>query len=212
MVRDVVLPVASAFALTAVALSAADAARAIDTCPYLPQFKALELNIAGTPPAAGLAAIARYEADPENENPAACESFALDELMSDREKELVALVRGETKLRAQSAFHCDALLQGTMKCNGVFEDGTAHPLSGGIRPRHLKEAATLRIESALPDAQLDGVYLAPIGDLLDGKPATRLDATAGAITLAPPHGLTALMVIFRAPPPWSYRKLVWYFQ
>jgi hypothetical protein len=212
MVREAVLLVVSAFAVTAVTLSAADGAGAIDTCPYLPQFKALERNIAGMPPAAGLAAIAHYEADPENENPAACESFALDDLMSEREKKLVALVDGKTKLHAQSAFHCDALLEGTTKCNGVFEDGTAHPLSGGIRPRHLKEAATLRLESALPDAQLDGVYLAPIGDLLDGKPATRLDAAAGEITLAPPHGLTALMVIFRAPPPWSYRKLVWYFQ
>ena len=56
------------------------------------------------------------------------------------------------------------------------------------------------------------MYLAPIGDLLDGNPATRLDATAGEITLTPAHGLTALIAIFLAPAPWSYRKLVWYFQ
>jgi hypothetical protein len=199
-------------ALATVTSSAARAADKADACPYLPQFKALESKIAGMPPAAGLAAIARYEADQNNENPEACESFALDQLMSAREKKLVFLAHGKTRLHAQSAFHCDALLDGTTKCNGVFEDGTAHPLSVGVRPRRLREAATLRIESALPDAQLDGVYLAPIGDLLDGKPAARLDATAGEITLTPPHQLTALIAIFRAPAPWSYRKLVWYFQ
>jgi hypothetical protein len=205
---------ALAVTLAAAAVSpaiAGDAGKA-GACPYLPQFKALERKIARKPPEAGLAEIARYQADANNENPDACESFALDKLMSEREKKLVFLAHGKTRLYAQSAFHCDALYEGTTQCNGVFEDGTAHPLSGGIRPRHLEGTARLRIESALPDAQLDGVYLVPIGDLLDGKPATRLDAPAGEITLAPPQGLTALVAIFRAPAPWRYRKLVWYFE
>jgi hypothetical protein len=199
-------------ALATIAPAAARAAGKADTCPYLPQFKELERSIAGMAPAAGLTALARYEADPHNENPEACEAFALDRFMSEREKKLVFLAHGRTRLYAQSAFHCDAILEGTTKCNGVFEDGTAQPLSGGIRPRRLKEAVRLRLESALPDARLDGIYLAPIGGLLDGKPATRIDATAGEITLEPPQGLTTLIAIFRAPPPWSYRKLVWYFE
>jgi hypothetical protein len=201
-----------ALALALLVSAAAHAAGAADTCPYLPQFRKLKKEIAGMTAAPALAALSRYEADPENDNPEACEVMALHELMSKRETKLVFLAGGKTKLCAQSACRCDALLEGTEKCNGIFEDGTAHPRSGGIRPRHLEDTANLRIESALPGARLDSVYLAPIGDLIDGKPATKLDATAGEITLAPPHGLTALMVIFRAPPPWSYRKLVWYFE
>jgi len=206
--------VALALALATIAPASAHAAGKAGTvaCPYLPQFKELKRNIEGMPPAAALTALHRYEADPNNDNPEACEAFALDRLMSERERKLVFLASGKTKFFAQAAFRCDAILQGTTKCNGVFEDGTAHPLSGGSRPRRLKDTLKLRIESALPDAQLAGVYLATISGLLDGEPATQIDSTAGEITLKPPASLIAVIAIFRAPPPWSYRKLVWYFE
>jgi hypothetical protein len=210
--RGSALSLALALALATIAPAAARAAGKADSCPYLPQFKELEKKLHGMAPAAALRALARYEADPNNENPEACESFALDKLMSEREMKLVFLARGKTRLHAQSVFHCDDLIEGTTKCNGVFEDGTAHPLSGGIRPRRIEDTVKLRIRSALPDARLDGVYLAPVAGLLDGKAATRIDATAGEITLASPPSLTAVIAIFRAPAPWRYRKLVWYFE
>jgi hypothetical protein len=212
VMRRISLAFALAIALATIAPAAARDAHKGDTCPYLPQFKELEKKLQGMAPAAALGALARYEADPNNENPAACEGFALDRLMSKREMKLVFLARGKTRLHAQWASHCDTVTEATLKCDGVFADDTAHPRFAGIRPRRLERTVTLRVRSALPDARLDGVYLAPIADLLDGKAATRIDAAADEITLVPPTSPTAVIAIFHAPAPWRYRKLVWYFE
>jgi hypothetical protein len=65
--------------------------------------------------------------------------------MSEREKKLVFLAHGKTKLHAQSSFHCDALLEGTTKCSGVFEDGVDNGKRSRLRESEMPRLGVLLV-------------------------------------------------------------------
>ena len=69
----------------------------------------------------------------------------------------------------------------------------------------------MSINSEVPGTQLMGVYRASLPELIDGKTATRLEITGNTVDLGQMGKNAVLIIIFRAPAPWIYRKLVWYF-
>ncbi len=147
----------------------------------------------------------------DNQNPDACESAALDRLITQREIQLVALHDGPRLIHPQSAYRCENIDPQTIACPGSVADDTAHPMMAGLAPMRLTRALHATIESALADARLYGIYRAELSSLIDGGAAVRLDDGSGPLVFRPPRGVTALIAIFRGPPPWRYRKLVWYF-
>lgn len=197
--------VGCAFPIEAIAGGQADPPQ----CPYLPEFKVLHRKLPAMKPARVLVALERYRAN--HENPAACEGIEIDRLMADQEIKLVYLTDGKTRLYAQAAYRCGELDEKTTRCDGSVADGTVFPHYVGIRPLNLTARQRMSINSEVPGIQLMGVYRASLPELIDGKTATRLEITGNTVDLGQMGKNAVLIVIFRAPAPWIYRKLVWYF-
>jgi hypothetical protein len=161
--------------------------------------------------AASLTALNAYAADPANDNPNACEALELDSLITERERGLVALDFAGRKIAPGAVFHCNALQGPALVCNGITEDGTAHPLDAGTRAEPLGHAVTARLVSSLPGMVLQRLYLAATGGLLDGTSLQPLDADRSGFRLDPASKANVLIAIFKAPPPWRIRKFAWYF-
>lgn len=183
------------------------------TCHYLPQFKALYKKLPKMSPSNALDALHRYQSNPANDNADnVCEAMEVERLMTEREVKLVYLTDGSRSISAQSSMHCDALSDKTMKCNGISEDGTVFPLNGGIMPKALSIGRTMTvIRSDLPGSELVGAYSARLGELQDGKPVRAIPVDQGKLDLHSLQSGDVLMVIFKGPKPWAYRKFVWYF-
>lgn len=198
------------FALGVACLLSGHAWAAGPQCPYLPQYQRLQKQIAPLAPEAALSRLYTYSADPENENPAACEAIDIDRAMSEREIALVALSGGGRRLPPRSVFHCDVLDFRTSNCNGIVADGTGQPDTTRILPAGRPTFFSGRIESRLPQARLIGLYRTSLAAVQAGKPPTKI-TPGGSVSIRPKADGTVLIAIFTAPKPWHYRKVVWYF-
>lgn len=176
-------------------------------CPYLPQYRAVQHQVAALPPPAAVTRLYAYLADPANENPAGCDAMDIESDISAREIALVAVSGGGKSWPAQAAFHCAVLDPRTTRCNGLFEDGTAFPNYRRMLPPGATTPFSGRIDSRLPDAKLVGLYRTTMSAVRAGRAATRI--TPGP-SVAISKGMV-LFAIFSAPRPWKYRKIVWYF-
>lgn len=194
------------------AMSAGPAATHASGCPFLPQYRRLQITIAKAPAASALRSLYRYAGDPANENPAACEAIELDRQIAQQERRLVALV-ATTRLRIapDTAFHCSTPDPRTTQCDGIVADGTAQPDAVRIRaPSALRKLTTARLDSNLPDARLIGLYRSTLADVAAGRPAKRLKpGTTIALASGPADGV--LIALFTAPAPYKVRKFVWYY-
>lgn len=185
-------------------------------CSYRPSLVALRHRTRDMAPTAALAALNAYAADPANENPAACQSLALDAAIGEQEQALVTLRLADGRsVPAHASYRCDVVDPRTTACRGAVEDGTAHPYSIGVfrdgaGPIELPKPITATIASAFPGAKLEAVYRLRVADLLDGGRATKLP-TAAPVALAPDKALMAVIAIFSTPHGPKYHKLVWYY-
>lgn len=182
------------------------------SCHYLPQFKAIYKKLPLMTPLNALDALKRYQRSPASERPdGMCEDQEVERLMTENEIKLVYLTDGTRKINAQTSMHCDKLDGKSLNCNGRYEDGTVFPFNVGIFPMHLSDGRSMTaVKSEIPGSELVGAYSAWLGELQDGKAALPLPIDHGKLDLRSFKG-DALMVIFRGPAPWAYRKFVWYF-
>lgn len=180
-----------------------------DTCPYLPDFAALRPKLASMSAADAVNALRNYRAS--HENPVACEGFEVDQLQSERERQLITLLSGKEKLAAQAVYHCAAFDPKTTQCNGSVEDGTAHPFSAGLVPLALPQSGEFTLVARIAESTAVGVYTAPLSNLLDGKSATKIVSTSGKISVTKLKRGSALIAIFSGRKPHSFTKAVWYF-
>lgn len=176
-------------------------------CQYLPQYRAVQHQVAALPPAVAVTRLYAYLADPANENPAGCDATDIESNISTREIALVSVSGGGKSWPAQAAFHCAVLDRRTTRCNGLFEDGTALPNSKRILAPGTAKSFSGRVDSRLPDATLVGLYRTTLSAVRAGRAATPITASP---SVAIRKGMV-LIAIYSAPRPWRYRKIVWYF-
>ena len=204
-----VLRIALVLVAATIGYPALASAATTDDCPYRPNYVALRSRVATTPPAAGVTALYRYAADPENDNPAACEGIAIEQAIAGLELQLVRLVSGRRSLKPAASYRCTAFDARSTACNGLVGDDTALPDPQGGPVERASTPLRARVVSDLPDAKLIALYSAPVGKLQDGVVATRLPP-GPTLRLGKPASTIAVIAIFSAPQPWRYRKLVWY--
>jgi hypothetical protein len=191
--------------------AAVRSAESVTSCPTVPQFQALVNRLNTMGPAASLSALDAYVANPANENPNACEALELDGLIAQRERSLVTLSIGGRKIAPGAVFNCNVLQGRTLACNGAVEDATAHPATSDMQFEPPQHPVAVTLMSTLPGMTLIRVYVSRTGDLLDGIPPAPLNARGSGFRLNPASNANILFAIFRAPPPWRFRKFVWYF-
>lgn len=184
------------------------------SCHYLPQFNALYKKLPTMTPLAALDALKRYQSNPANDRPDnVCEAQEVERLMTENEIKLVYLSNGLRKIFAQASEHCDKLDGKSMKCNGISEDGTVFPSQVGIFPMPLSDGRAMTIMKAeIPGSELVGAYSATLGELQNGKSVRPVPIDHGKLDLGTLQSGSVLMVFFRGPTPWAYRKFVWYFE
>ena len=182
-------------------------------CPFLPQFAALSSKIESMPPNDALLALNAYSTNPRNENPAGCESEAVYRLAEERERLLVYLSGAGGQFKADQIYRCDDIGEPKKSCEGPVLDLTALPSAGRTAAKKTAPPGTglLTLQAGIDGLEFVGAFEAAPSALQNGgTPAavpvagTRID---GSLI---PTG-HALLIIFKSPLQWKYRKFVWYF-
>jgi hypothetical protein len=179
-------------------------------CPYLKEFKNA-VSVSARLPAGKAASVLEAYAG-MHENPEACESVEIDRRLGLIEPQLFALSYGDKHLAAQFVSRCNEFDSATAQCRSPMEDGTAHPVELGIKPRAQRPSGTVRIMTARSGAStLRAVYVVKLSDAIEGRAATRIQHQGDEWRLPPDLKNFALIAVFKTDGVWRYRKAVWYF-
>lgn len=133
--------------------------------------------------------------------------------MEARERKLIYLLDGNSRLTAQVVYRCSKVDLKTTYCTGFSADDSAHPFSAGIHPITAHLSADPSIVCLRKGFELVAVYKVTLGDLLDDKPADKLQMkfAKGTVFIPKPETQHALIAIFKSPGQWGFRKAIWYF-
>lgn len=185
-------------------------AAAAGNCPFLPDYEQLRQQLPGMPPAQAAAALEQYSRT--HENPEACEAIEIEQQLGSVERSLFTMGIAEHRVAAHAVYRCHRVEPRTARCEGMVEDGTAHPLSQGRPPAlPLESSATVDFKTDRPGATLHRVYMVTLADALDGKAARRLVMRRGKVQILSGTRSVAIIAIFRTSnSPWRFRKAVWW--
>jgi hypothetical protein len=113
---------------------------------------------------------------------------------------------------AHAVYRCHRIDPRTARCEGLVEDGTAHPLSQGRPPAvPLEAGAAVGFKTGRSGATLHRVYMVALADALDGKAAQRLTVRRGKVHIPSDTRNVAIIAVFRTSgSPWRFRKAVWW--
>jgi hypothetical protein len=142
-------------------------------------------------------ALEHYQAT--HENPAACESLELERLLEARERKLIYLLDGNSRLTAQVVYRCSKVDLKTTYCTGFSADDSAHPFSAGIHPITAHLSADPSIVCLRKGFELVAVY------------KLQMKFANGTVFIPKPETQHALIAIFKSPGQWGFRKAIWYF-
>ena len=211
-----VLPnMVAAFGLATALLIAtrAGAVESADACKPDPSFVALNSRVAAMGDATALRALYHYRSSNAFDPNRCDEGSAIDRLIDQREKKMIALVVDGRSIPPDAIYRCAEFDRLTTECNGVVADMTAHPLDGegAHEPHPLGTASIGRIAAKLPQARLVGIYAVDTAALVRGdRAAARPMPTNAAVRLPKALNRRTIVGIFAMPTQPKHIKAVWY--